>query len=179
MEKICGIYKITSPTGKVYVGSSININKRKENYKYNQCPQQPKIFNSIKKHGWEQHSFEIIEECSKDNIIERERYWVNHFDSIKNGLNLQTPGENKIHQSKTLIFNKEWCNRISESKKGKAIEATKKPIIQYDSNGNEINEFESAKEAQRQTGISNSAINNNLKGLCITSGGFIWKYKEN
>lgn len=178
MNKICGIYKITNPKGKIYIGSSVNIDKRKENYKYNQCPQQPKIYNSIKKYGWNNHVFEIIEECSKDELISREKYWVNHFNSIVEGLNLQTPGENKIHQTKTLMFNDEWCNRISASKKGRAIEATKKPIIQYDLKGNLIKEFESAKEAQRQTGINNSAINNNLKGISSNSGGFIWKYKN-
>ena len=28
MEKICGIYKITNPKGKVYIGQSIDIEKR-------------------------------------------------------------------------------------------------------------------------------------------------------
>lgn len=32
-EKICGIYKITSPSGKVYIGQSNNIIKRWITYK--------------------------------------------------------------------------------------------------------------------------------------------------
>jgi hypothetical protein len=177
MEKIIGIYKITNPKNKVYIGSSININKRIENYKYNQCPQQPKIHNSIKKYGWKQHKFEIIELCSKEEIINREKHWVEHYDSITNGLNLQIPGANRVHKVKTLIFNNDWCNKISESKKGKAIEATKKPVLQYDLENNFIQEYESQREAMRITGVNNSAINNALKGVSTMAGGFIWKYK--
>jgi predicted GIY-YIG superfamily endonuclease len=29
-----GIYKITSPSGKIYIGSSKNIERRKEDYRY-------------------------------------------------------------------------------------------------------------------------------------------------
>lgn len=32
-----GIYKITSPSGKVYIGSSKDINRRKEDYRYKRC----------------------------------------------------------------------------------------------------------------------------------------------
>ena len=177
MKNTCGIYKISSPTGKIYIGSSVNIERRFTNYKYLQCQQQPKIYNSLKKHGPENHIYEILEECKVDKLIIRETYWIEKFNSIKDGLNIQLPGSNQIHLIKTIKFNKSWCSKISDSKKGKSIQNTKKPIIQYDLEGKYINEFESAKEAQRQTGINNSAINNTLKGISKNSGGFIWKYK--
>ncbi|HEC36627.1 hypothetical protein LCGC14_1312370 [marine sediment metagenome] len=50
-EKICGIYKITSPTKKIYIGQSIDINRRKIIYKNILCKLQRKIYNSLKKHG--------------------------------------------------------------------------------------------------------------------------------
>lgn len=178
MEIVCGIYKITSPSGKIYIGSSINIERRLLNYKYLQCKQQPKLFNSLKKYGPGNHHFEVIEECKVEELISREKYWVENLNSIKTGLNLQIPGSNQIHTEKTISFNQEWCNKISESKKGKSIHNVKKPILQYDLEGNFIKEYESAKEAQRQTGISNSAINNTLKGISKHSGKFIWKYKK-
>lgn len=178
MKIICGIYKITSPSNKIYIGSSINIERRLLNYKYLQCKQQPKLFNSLKKYGPDNHQFEIIEECKVEELINREKYWVEHLNSIKTGLNIKTPGNNQIHIEKTISFNSEWCNKISESKKGKSIHNVKKPILQYDLKGNFINEYESAKEAQRQTSISNSAINNTLKGISKHSGGFVWKYKK-
>jgi hypothetical protein len=35
----------------------------------------PKIYNSIQKYGWENHTFEIIEECLVDELFEKESYW--------------------------------------------------------------------------------------------------------
>jgi len=71
-----GIYKITNPKGKIYIGQSININKRKSAYKcIDKRIMGPKIYNSIQKYGWENHVFEIIEECLIDELFERESYW--------------------------------------------------------------------------------------------------------
>ena len=47
---ICGIYKITSPTGKIYVGLSVNTHKRWSKYKRLECINQRKLYNSFKKH---------------------------------------------------------------------------------------------------------------------------------
>ena len=45
-----GIYRITNPKGKVYIGKSININKRLDFYKYNSHRKnQHKLNNSISK----------------------------------------------------------------------------------------------------------------------------------
>lgn len=46
-----GIYKLTSPSGKSYVGQSINIEKRLNRYRIMQCNGQPGIFRAIKKYG--------------------------------------------------------------------------------------------------------------------------------
>ena len=59
--KKCGIYKITSPSGKIYIGQSVNIKDRIKAYKCGHCKEQPFVCNSILKHGWENHKFEIIE----------------------------------------------------------------------------------------------------------------------
>jgi hypothetical protein len=46
-----GIYKITSPSKKVYIGQSVNIEKRKYFYEIGNCKKQIKLYNSIKKYG--------------------------------------------------------------------------------------------------------------------------------
>ena len=62
------------------------------------------------------------------------------------------------------------------------IEVLKKTInqllIQYDKEMNTINEFESVMDAYKKTGISRTAIANNLSGLSKSAGGYIWKYKQ-
>lgn len=88
MEKITGIYKITSPSGKVYVGQSADIHERWKYYRCRDYKNQRKLFNSLKKYGVDKHSFEIIEECLIEMLNEREVYWGLLYDSINKGLNL-------------------------------------------------------------------------------------------
>lgn len=82
-----GIYKITSPSGKIYIGQSINIEQRWKNYSLN-SKNQIKLFNSFKKYSIEGHSFEVIEKCTVDQLNTRERYWQDYYDVLgKDGLN--------------------------------------------------------------------------------------------
>lgn len=55
-----GIYKITSPTGKVYIGQSYDIPKRLSQYKNLHCKDQQRIYNSLMKHGVDAHSFGVL-----------------------------------------------------------------------------------------------------------------------
>jgi hypothetical protein len=94
MSQIIGIYKITSPTNKIYIGKSKNIISRWKNYKSLNCYQQPIIHASLKRHGVDKHRFEIIEECDFNLLDERELYWYNHY--LNNGhimLNAIAPNE--------------------------------------------------------------------------------------
>jgi group I intron endonuclease len=61
-QKQIGIYKITSPSGKIYIGQSWNIPSRFSKYKSLSSSKKQRILhNSFKKYGWEAHKFEIIE----------------------------------------------------------------------------------------------------------------------
>ena len=87
-EKICGVYKITSPSNRVYIGESSDIYKRWKNYKEFRCKSQRRLYSSLLKHGVENHIFEIIEECTVGDLNCRERYWQDFYDVLgKNGLN--------------------------------------------------------------------------------------------
>jgi group I intron endonuclease len=78
-----GIYKITSPTNKIYIGQSIDIDDRFRKYKNLNCNRQTIIYNSLKKYGWKQHTFEIIEECPVDKLLERETYWKEYYKVLE------------------------------------------------------------------------------------------------
>jgi group I intron endonuclease len=75
------IYKITSPSGRIYVGQSKNIEKRLSYYSGLQCVEQRKIYASLVKYGWENHTFEIIETCFYSDINEREKHWISFYNS--------------------------------------------------------------------------------------------------
>jgi group I intron endonuclease len=83
-----GIYKITSPSNKVYIGQSINIERRLRYYKRIACKEQIKIYNSLLKYGVDAHIFEVLELCDTEQLNNRERHYQDLYDSVANGLNL-------------------------------------------------------------------------------------------
>lgn len=86
-----GIYKIVNPKNKVYIGQSVDIDGRKKQYKHlSKYSLGRKIFNSIKKYGWENHTFEIIEECKAEELDNKEIFYGEKYNTLgKDGLNLK------------------------------------------------------------------------------------------
>jgi hypothetical protein len=159
-----GIYKITNPKGKVYIGKSKDIEKRfKSYYKIWHCSQQIKLFNSLKKYLPENHTFEIIEECDIKQLNKREIYYINSFNSLNSGLNLTIGGDGGTITKESAML------------RGLKI---RKPILQYDLKGNFIREFSGAIEAIKFLGRGNSNnINDCARGKYISTYGYIWLYK--
>lgn len=95
----CGIYKITNNVNKkIYVGKSINIKRRWREHR--SCYLKPDkdcyLYRAMRKYGIDNFTFEIIEECSEDdNLNEKERYWIEYYNSFKNGYNETQGGEGK------------------------------------------------------------------------------------
>lgn len=113
-----GIYKITNPTGKIYIGQSINIEKRWQYYKsqyHNKNDKQNKLFNSLKKYGTDDHIFDIIEECTVEQLNEREIYWGEFYKCTdpNTGLNLRELG-------KQGQWTEEAKDKLSKSQLGKS-----------------------------------------------------------
>jgi group I intron endonuclease len=113
-----GIYKITSPTNKVYIGQSTNIERRFKNYKsISQTKGQVMLHNSFKKHGIDNHIFEVIEECCVELLNERERYYQDFYDVLNGGLNcLLTDTKDSIK-----VYSAESIERIRQGNLGKEI----------------------------------------------------------
>lgn len=114
MNNNIGIYKITSPTGKVYIGQSKDISKRFKLYfkLSNSVKTQTRLYNSLKKYGVENHQFDIIEYCSEDELNCSERFWQDEFDVLgREGLNciLQECGE------KRRVFSDEIKKKIGKN----------------------------------------------------------------
>lgn len=115
--KKTGIYKITSPTGRVYIGQSVNIQQRLNGYKnLINCKNQPKLYRSLCKYGPELHIMNAIEHCDPSELNERERYWQDFYDAAsKNNLNCLLTGT----KSKKMFFSQETKNKISKSQIGR------------------------------------------------------------
>ena len=73
----CGIYVIKNKkTGQMYVGQSTNVESRFKSH----C-QIPSIDMAIAIEGEDNFEFNIIEEVSKDDLLERERYWIDFYNT--------------------------------------------------------------------------------------------------
>lgn len=110
-----GIYKITSPSGRIYVGQSENIKSRWLKYRnIKNLVYQPLIKNSISKYGYEAHIFEVIEYCEIEELNCRERHWQDFYDVLNGGLNciLQECGEQR------RVLTEEHSKRLSERTSG-------------------------------------------------------------
>lgn len=168
-----GIYKITNPTGKIYIGQSINLEKREDDYMKLRCDKQPKLYNSLKKYGWEQHIFEIIEKCSLEQLNKREIYWGLYYNVLEeNGLNLRL-GDARGKCSEEM--KKKIGQTNSRPKPEKFNSELKKPVLQFNKQGDLIAEYESYHDAKNKTGLSLTEV---LRGKAKTAGGYIFKYKD-
>jgi len=112
-----GIYKITSPSGKVYVGQSVRIEKRFRDYvTLRSCSEQPRLYRSFLKYGVEFHIFEILEECLVHELNERERYFQDLYNVIGvEGLNCKLQGT----ADKSGYLSEEIKTKITLTKTGK------------------------------------------------------------
>lgn len=90
-----GIYKYTNKqNGKVYIGRSVDITKRK--WAHVNQPSEYSYFDQVlSKIGEQAFDFEIIEQCTNDNIQEREKYWIKYYNSCV--LDNPTGGYNLTH----------------------------------------------------------------------------------
>lgn len=99
-NKITGIiYKSTNNiTGAIYIGETKKrIDERIGMHRFNsQNEKNPnsKLYNNIRHYGWENFSWEIVEYLagSDDERKERERYWIEHYNSFEDGLNSSRGG---------------------------------------------------------------------------------------
>lgn len=99
-----GIYKITNKVnGKSYIGQSVNIEKRLVNHKAtaskikDHCYDYP-LYRAFRKYGFENFEFEILEECSNEQLDEKERFWISYFNTLKDGYNQTFGGDGSFNR---------------------------------------------------------------------------------
>lgn len=105
-NSICGIYKISfTQTNKIYVGQSTCIQRRKLEHLHSSFPERYSvrgrrdehlpIHRAIHKYGWDNTFFEVLEECPREELNDREKYWIGFFksDEESHGYNLSSGGQ--------------------------------------------------------------------------------------
>lgn len=150
----CGIYKIQNlVNGKIYIGQSIEIENRFQ--KHLNAKDEFYIHKAIRKYGKENFSFQIVEECEASQLDEKEKYWIEYYNSLApSGYNMIPGGSNGAGLAK-----------------GESVE-------QYDFNGELIAVYPSANQASIATGIDHWSICACCRGEYKRAGNFIWKYSK-
>jgi group I intron endonuclease len=146
-----GIYKITSPSGKIYIGQSINIKNRISTYRNKKCSEQPRLYKSILKYGFENHNFEIVCNCDIIELNEKERFYQEFYDCIgEKGLNC------------VLTKTKDRSGKSSEETKLKISLNNTKPFL-----------------GRKHTTESKIKMSNSLKGKKSRLGAILSKETKN
>jgi group I intron endonuclease len=186
------IYTISDPRTKevVYVGKTKDFSERVRKHRTeNNGTKKSKWMKGLRIKGLEP-VFEIIEECSDSTWEARERYWISFYRSLigPNLLNQLEGGEG----GPTMLGKKlttEQRLKITASKLGKpnygAATSNKinkgSKVLQYDLQGNFINEHLSIRDAARAIGRSDRRIQKMVKGETINGravnsvGGYYFK----
>jgi group I intron endonuclease len=160
-----GIYKITSPSGRIYIGRSYRINERWRRYKRMELKGQSRLAASFIKHGVSCHVFEVIHELPNDvekDVIEQ--YEVFYEQLYKNAgfvlLNIAPTGKGigrlSAYQSRAVGVAHKGVSTWTKGKFG-ALHNRSVSVI---CNGHV---YGSISEAHRITGIPISNIHYSLR----------------
>ena len=89
---ICGIYKITNlKTNQCYIGQSVNIADRWKSHIKCGCgidaPATNKLYNAMQQDGVWNYTFELVEKCPREELNQKERFWIDFYQSDKFGYN--------------------------------------------------------------------------------------------
>lgn len=171
------IYQIINNiNNKIYVGKTTTTIQ--ERWKYHigdshreRCKQRP-LYRAMNKYGVENFSIQILEQCSPEEMDQREMYWINKLQSYHNGYNATLGGDGSLRANYDLIveYYKKYQNLAEVSrqlgydtgtiktallnynipiKSSTDIikEQYSKKISQLDLSGNYLRSFESCRQA--------------------------------
>lgn len=146
--------------GKKYIGQSKDLSRRCHPANYRGCT---KFYNAIQKYGWENFSQIILEEgLTLEEANQKEKHYIELYNTVVDGYNLKSGGLN-------CEYSKQSRDKMSQSCK------TKQKIRYIETN----EEFESAKQIEKEKGYANANIIAACRGRLATAYGYHWEYINN
>lgn len=169
MKKYIIYRHLNKINGKSYIGQTCQ--KPSERWrKGNGYVSSTKFWNAIKKYGWDNFDHIILEtNLSGEEANNREKYWIEYFNSVENGYNLSYGG-NDLHE-----FSNEHKQHLKES----IVKSLGKKVICL--NNKKI--YSSISEAAKETGATH--IHDCCIGKILSSGkdengnALIWRFVDN
>lgn len=192
----CGIYMITSPSGKSYIGRSLNLKERLNKYKNLLCSEQQGIYHAILKYGWENMTVTILysedRNISANDLLNKlEIEFISKYNTLTpNGYNLKSGGnqptlsditkQRMSESAKGRLLSEEHKRKLSIAQnkdwvKEKKSLTHRRRVVQLSINGEVIKEWYSITEVSKTLGVNASGISHACK-----NGGksheYRWKY---
>lgn len=156
-----GIYKITNlKNNLVYIGQTKDFNARKNSHWRLDKECDSPLHQDMKTLGLDYFKFEIIEKCDLDKLDEREKYWINFYDSYNLGYNLDTGGSG--------------IKADENYETSQTVE-----VFSFDLDGNFVKSYKSISAAMRELGLKS---NNITRAIAFNdnhhmSGDRMWRYE--
>ena len=154
---------------------SVRLNKKRKNYQYRQM--------DLSKNGIVKtlHVAHLV--CEAFHGPRPEGYQCMHLDGDcandrADNLAWGTVYENSNEPIRRKRLSNVAENRFSKYWKKGYFDSQLRPCIQYSLSGELIKEYRCIRDAERKTGIDHITISRACRGILKTSGGYIWKYKE-
>lgn len=93
-KTITGIYKLTNTLNeKVYIGQAVDIKERWRQHLKRAVGAEPmttnKLYPAMQEDGPYNFTWQVVEECTKDQLTEREKYWINYYEGQGYGYNIK------------------------------------------------------------------------------------------
>ena len=164
------IYKYTSPSGKNYIGQTIQGELRKDQHRRNAHNKNYSgyflpFYCAIRKYGFDSLEYEVLITICKDGELELieelnklEIYYIGKYNSVDFGYNISLGGSG--------------LNSFDHP--------SRKEVAQYDKQGNFIASFDSGAQAALSVGLKSSS---SLLKCCRLEGtlskGFQWRFIKN
>lgn len=161
------IYKSTCViTNKSYIGQTTTfLGNRKGIHKHNALYKNDiknHFHNAIRKYGWENFTWEIIDYAQNfQQLNQKQKYWIQYYDSINNGYNISKGGQNIEANTEKFL---KACGSV--------------PFLVYDIEGNFIGEFLNQRKFARQYNIAATHVSDMIKDKMNYCNGYIILAKE-
>lgn len=198
MKNICCVYKLTNTVnGKFYVGSTVNLKSRLKYHRYNyRNNPNKKLGKAIEEYGWSNFKVEILEECTRENVRDRERFFIESLNAVEDGYNMteatkysdwmkdynakmwqdaeyrkERSAASSALQKKRLNNPKYLAEKSAQLKRH--TDAIKKPVGMFSKDGTLLQQFNGIREAERwlmENGLSNSHNSSSAIADCCKGG---------
>lgn len=175
-RKICGIYCIENlVNGKKYIGQSIDVkrrfaqHKRSSNIKRNYF-----LYQSFEKYGIENFKFYTLEECDVDLLNDKEKYWIEYYNTYVKGYNMTLGGDCSKNKGSEKLRNKLPKNIEVFLKHNIDISVV---IVELNQQLEIINEWSSVQSCARDTKLFATNISKCASLKYLSSNNRIFMYK--